>query len=391
MVSISHLKLIPIKRTLRKGSQLCCPIYMLTTIFVLQGDIEVTFQRLFPRVFYLGRIIWPVWLSARYHVHKQTHSQIQQVYRGFIKPYRKDLNTGSTGLGAYCMGGEATIRLKRGFISLPPVRLWTLSLAETNSQRRATVPCSRSILHCPDSQSYYDPALIRDSGAVSYANRSDIHVRCWQDLAAGIHPSFRNTSLELSHLPFKTSHCIYCPAHRTRPRSQSIHQHESILRIYNFHHGSHNPFNVQVGVCMLTNTVSRDEHSHKRRLKSSRPNLINMWADTSKHHNYWADLSVGSRQRRKHHGWGVWPSHEGKWAKPHRGGTTADYQGGWLGWRWNHQLYWWVLRFESIQWPVAELFAEFIAMMTGGGKLPEAAEPQSADSDKSIEDVIDQS
>jgi len=30
-------------------------------------------------------------------------------------------------------------------------------------------------------------------------------------------------------------------------------------------------------------------------------------------------------------------------------------------------------------------------MMTGGGKLPEAAEPQSADSDKSIEDVIDQS
>lgn len=36
-------------------------------------------------------------------------------------------------------------------------------------------------------------------------------------------------------------------------------------------------------------------------------------------------------------------------------------------------------------------FLEFIAMMTGGAKLPEAKEPQSADSDKSIEDVIDQS
>ncbi|KAG9244157.1 calmodulin-like protein 3 [Calycina marina] len=35
-------------------------------------------------------------------------------------------------------------------------------------------------------------------------------------------------------------------------------------------------------------------------------------------------------------------------------------------------------------------FTEFIAMMTGGGKLPEK-DPQSADSDKSIEDVIDQS
>jgi len=35
--------------------------------------------------------------------------------------------------------------------------------------------------------------------------------------------------------------------------------------------------------------------------------------------------------------------------------------------------------------------SEFIAMMTGGGKLPEQNEPQSANSDKSIEDVIDQS
>ena len=38
-----------------------------------------------------------------------------------------------------------------------------------------------------------------------------------------------------------------------------------------------------------------------------------------------------------------------------------------------------------------DIIAEFIAMMTGGGKLPESVEPQSADSDKSMEDVIDQS
>jgi hypothetical protein len=34
---------------------------------------------------------------------------------------------------------------------------------------------------------------------------------------------------------------------------------------------------------------------------------------------------------------------------------------------------------------------EWLSMMTGGGKLPEQEEPKSADSDKSIEDVIDQS
>ncbi|KAH8602486.1 hypothetical protein B0O99DRAFT_588678 [Bisporella sp. PMI_857] len=36
-------------------------------------------------------------------------------------------------------------------------------------------------------------------------------------------------------------------------------------------------------------------------------------------------------------------------------------------------------------------FEEWLSMMTGGGKLPEQEEPKSADSDKSIEDVIDQS